>query len=944
MDFQTGALVRVRNRDWIVLPSDDKNLLLLKPLGGAEEEITGIYLPLNFNSDEIKSSEFPLPSNQDIGDLHSSRLLYNACRLSFRNGAGPFRSLAKLSFRPRSYQMVPLIMALKQDVKRLLIADDVGVGKTIEALLIVKELLERKEIKRFAIVCPPHLCDQWQLELKDKFGIEAVIIRSNTQGKLDREIQTNRDVSVYDYYPYQIISIDYIKSDQRCQVFIQQCPELVVVDEAHTSTRPAGGSRNQQQRYKLLYELSQKENQNLILMTATPHSGKQEEFQSLLGLLDHKYETIDISNATQPQRKELAEHFVQRKRADVIKWLDEDTPFPERESKEIDFLLTGKYHEVFNEVLDFAQKLTIKKESKEKTRRYNYWAALAFLRGVMSSPAAGIEMIKNKIQKNTEEDLDIDLVEINPILEDEFAQDNDYSPSDLISKGNFNSADNKLLSELSNKLEELKNIKNDSKAKLTLEIVSKWLSEKYNPVIFCKYIATAKYLGDILSSELKSKFKEVDLQVITSEDPDELRKQRIEGMSKSKMRVLIATDCLSEGINLQDSFNAVLHYDLPWNPNKLEQREGRIDRFGQTSPIVKTCLIHGSNNPVDGVVLNVIIRKVRQIRKDILVSIPFPEDSKSIMDAVLYAVLLNPKYSKTKDQLAITFDDNPKIESYKNKVTKELDSAAQREKESRSIFAQNAIKAEEIETDLKQTDISIGNPEDVKEFVIDSLNRLGVQISEDKKGYKIFTQNLPQELKGLLPDKNELKISFFSPTPQGYIYLGRNHIFVEQLCNYILAKSLLHNTISGAARAAVIKTKGVKIKTTLLLFRVRNVIEEKNSKHQLVAEEMIMTGYEGSVSTGVNFISQSDSQNLIFNSKPSINISEEAKSSFLEKEIEDIGKLKKDFDAIALERAEKLVEAHERFRKTVGGNKYQTVKPVLPMDLMGVYILLPDTK
>ena len=244
MQYKTGALVRVRNRDWIVLPSKDINLLLLKPLGGAEEEITGIYLPLSFGSDSVTSSEFPFPGSDDIGDLQSSKILYNAARLLFRNGGGPFRSLAKLSFRPRSYQMVPLIMSLKQETVRLLIADDVGVGKTIEALLIVKELLERKEIESFALICPPHLCDQWQTEMKDKFGIEAIIIRSNTQGKLDREIQTIKDVSVYDYYKYQIISIDYIKSDQRRQVFIQQCPKMIIVDEAHTATKPAGASRN----------------------------------------------------------------------------------------------------------------------------------------------------------------------------------------------------------------------------------------------------------------------------------------------------------------------------------------------------------------------------------------------------------------------------------------------------------------------------------------------------------------------------------------------------------------------------------------------------------------------------------------------------------------------------------------------------------------------------
>ena len=164
-----------------MLPSHEEKLVLLKPLGGSEDEITGIFLPLGFEDDVIQSTTFSFPSSGDLGDISSARLLYNAVRLLFRNGAGPFRSLAKLSFRPRSYQMVPLIMALKQKSPiRLLIADDVGVGKTIEALLILKELLERREISRFAVIALPHLCEQWQLELKDKFGIDAVIIRSNT--------------------------------------------------------------------------------------------------------------------------------------------------------------------------------------------------------------------------------------------------------------------------------------------------------------------------------------------------------------------------------------------------------------------------------------------------------------------------------------------------------------------------------------------------------------------------------------------------------------------------------------------------------------------------------------------------------------------------------------------------------------------------------------------
>src|SRR5262245_57664058 len=288
MLLQPGKLVSLRGREWVVLPSDDPDLLVVKPLGGSDEEIAGIYLPFEIDADRPADARFEPPTPADLGDVNTARLLYDSARLAFRNGAGPFRALAKLSFRPRAYQIVPLIMALRQDIVRLLIADDVGVGKTIEALLIVRELLERRKIKRFAVVCLPHLCEQWQEEIRSKLDIEAVIIRSNTQARLDREIQG--DASVYDYYPYQVISIDFIKSDTRREVFIEQCPELVIVDEAHTCARPSGASASQQQRYHLVSDIAQKPGQRLILLTATPHSGKPEEFHSLLGLLQSDFE------------------------------------------------------------------------------------------------------------------------------------------------------------------------------------------------------------------------------------------------------------------------------------------------------------------------------------------------------------------------------------------------------------------------------------------------------------------------------------------------------------------------------------------------------------------------------------------------------------------------------------------------------------------------------
>ena len=244
---------------------------------------------------------------------------------------------------------------------------------------------------------------------------------------------------------------------------------------------------------------------------------------------------------------------------------------------------------------------------------------------------------------------------------------------------------------------------------------------------------------------------------MTSEDPDDVRRQRIDGMSGEKARVLIATDCLSEGINLQELFTGVLHYDLPWNPNRLEQREGRVDRFGQQAAEVKACLLYGADNPIDGIVLDVLLRKVREIKRATGINVPFPEDSQSIIDTITQALLLNPdrrieRVRGKQQQMLFDFDSFEEAAAAKERVTRKVDEAASRETASRSVFAQHAIKAHEIEEDLRAVDEAIGDPKAVQDFVISTLsNLLGVQVIQESKGFAIVPANLPPQLLELLP-------------------------------------------------------------------------------------------------------------------------------------------------------------------------------------------------
>ncbi|MEB3361678.1 MAG: SNF2-related protein, partial [Synechococcaceae cyanobacterium] len=158
-----GSIVRARGREWVVLPNPAPNTLKLRPLGGGDQQVATLFLPLEWQ--DVSPATFPAPDPSQSGSQSSALLLRDALLLKLRAGAGPFRSLGNLALNPRAYQLVPLLMALKQSVTRVLIADEVGLGKTVEALLIARELLDRGEIRTITVICPPHLCEKWRADM-----------------------------------------------------------------------------------------------------------------------------------------------------------------------------------------------------------------------------------------------------------------------------------------------------------------------------------------------------------------------------------------------------------------------------------------------------------------------------------------------------------------------------------------------------------------------------------------------------------------------------------------------------------------------------------------------------------------------------------------------------------------------------------------------------------
>lgn len=945
--FSPGNLVAFNGRTWIVMPSSDDDLLTLRPLGGAELETRTLWKHAHGGAwvEGIQAYDFPMPKVNEIGDFASARLLHNGARLLFRNGAGPFRSAGKISVRPRAFQIVPLIMALKQPVVRLMIADDVGVGKTIEALLIAREMLDRGLIRRIGVLCPPHLCEQWQTEMLDKFGLDAVVIRSGTLGALER--QCAADETIFERFDLQIISLDLAKTDRYSAPFLKNLPDLIIVDEVHTCARPGGkDTRQQQLRHALLREIADNQQQHLLMLTATPHSGKPEEFQSLIGLLRPDFEQLDLPKASLAQRKTFADHFVQRRRAHIERWMDEETPFPKRNPEELDYTLSPEYKAAFLKTLAFARQLAETKVANEGMQKLRYYTALTLLRGVMSAPRTGAAMLMRRAAKSRVEVPDEAIAATREqTLETQLGAEDDTTPTDIAAAVQLDDSGQNELQALAEQLKTLEGLKSDRKAAGLARWLEARVEEGASIIVFCRFVDTAKYLGEVVGPVLEKKFGKKDFATatITSELPDDERKEVILSLSDFKHRVVFATDCMSEGINLQEQFSAVVHYDLPWNPNRLEQREGRVDRMGQSAREVKTLLVVASDNPMDGVVLKVLIRKAREIQKTTGISVPLPEDSATITEAVLQTVLLNPNYRPDQGIQMTMFDDDPIITDAEKAIGKRLEDAKALGNALSQLLAQHAMRPEDLEEDLRATDEAIGRPENVREFVTEAVEKLGGTVRVLQPGYRLQVSNLPSALWDELTSAETADVSFTSPVPAGLRYLGRNHPFVEQLCHEVLRRALGESGDNGRiGRVSAIFTPSVLQSTTLYLLRIRSRIEDNSNDNQQLAEEILLWGFRGSVAQP-EILAEQEAKQLL-HATASGSLPEERRARLLELALKDYETLRPTVvEQLALQRAKGLVQAHERYRKAVGGSAFQVVKPVLPPDLLGVFILIPET-
>lgn len=514
----------------------------------------------------------------------------------------PFRSGIEIE----DYQLDPLVRAVQMPRANLLIADDVGLGKTIEAGMVVQELVVRHRVRTVLVVCPSALQVQWRDQMREKFGLEFRIV----DAQLFHELRRSRGIHAnpWVHFPRLITSIDFIKRDRPLRLLREVLPaegaikyprpfDVLIVDEAH-NIAPTGRGKyaTDSQRTRAIRTLSPHFEHKLFI-SATPHNGYPESFTALLELLDNQR----FARGVEPERAQLGAVMVRRMKSELTRDFDGKPRFPERKIAP----LVVSYSEQEKHAHAWLKEYTrLRQEStKDEVDRYAAEFVLKLLKKrLFSSPAAFRKTLEQHwASLGAGKSTPARPKPSRSILQQSFEKIDEESADDEQYEDSLDDAattSTRLLTELT--IQEralLQNLRQwseraasraDSKARKLLD----WLHENIKPkgvwsdervIIFTEYRATQKWLYDLMVAEgLAGDERTLLLYGGMETDKREHIKAAFQAHpSESKVRILLATDAASEGIDLQNHCHRLVHYEIPWNPNRMEQRNGRLDRHGQ---------------------------------------------------------------------------------------------------------------------------------------------------------------------------------------------------------------------------------------------------------------------------------------------------------------------------------------------------------------------------
>ena len=548
VNYPVGAHVIIRDAEWRIIEvqhtSNNNFRLTCTGLSDLVRGRKGIfYTDLEDDVKILLPDETELKQDDSSGFIKSRLYIESVLRSAPRTNPDKIYVADKAAMDALPYQFDPTIQALSQTKPRILIADAVGIGKTLEAGILTSELMARGRARRILVVATKAMLLQFQQEFWNRFAIPLCRLDSVGIQRCINRIPVNKNP--FDYFDKSIISVDTLKQPEFLSYLEKAQWDLIIIDEAH-NVASRGDSRSQRAR---LANLLSKHSDSMIMLTATPHDGSAKSFASLLNILD--------PTAIPDSENYKAEDFIdkglviRRFKADIKNQVAKD--FPERVIKTQQIDASHQENMVFAEI----EKLFVKETTEGKKVKGHHLFSSVLTKAVFSSPSACESVLKNRIA-NLEKKNDADLDELSRLKEIR-------SMVNAISIEHF-SKFNWLVDCLNGS--EFGWDKKDPKDRL---------------VIFTESIPTLEFLEKELPSRIGLKDKK---QVVTlhgqmqdseiSEIVNEFNKE------SSKSRLLICSDVASEGINLHHLSHRMIHFDLPWSLMTFQQRNGRIDRYGQS--------------------------------------------------------------------------------------------------------------------------------------------------------------------------------------------------------------------------------------------------------------------------------------------------------------------------------------------------------------------------